>query len=316
MPTSVAAVTVALLAALSLTPLVRFLARRQGLLDQPNERKVHPVAVPRLGGIAIAVAFYLGLAAAFLTGWSTNGGLRDADQLVAILIGGALIVCIGIVDDLFGMRARVKLSAQVVIAIVVALVGLSVQTIDGPWGHATLGLWSVPITVTWYVVVMNAINLIDGLDGLASGVVLIAMGAFYLIAARTGVPFPLAAFLGAGAGAVLGFLPFNLFPASIIMGDTGSMLLGFVVAAAGVTVTQSGTPAAPPWVPVLALGLPLTDTAWAIVRRVLSGAPIFAPDKKHVHHRLLATGLSHRGAMFALWAIGAAFGLTAVLLSR
>jgi UDP-GlcNAc:undecaprenyl-phosphate GlcNAc-1-phosphate transferase len=316
MPTSLAALIVGFLAALVLTPLVRYVARRQGLLDEPDERKVHDVAIPRLGGIAIAAAFYLGLAAALLAG--SNGGalLGDPDQVVSVLLGAALIVCIGVVDDLFGMRARIKLSAQVAIALVVALLGLSIDRLYGPWGVVSTGLWSVPLTVVWFVVVMNAINLIDGLDGLASGVALIAMGAFFVIASEAGVPLSLAAFLGAGAGAVIGFLPFNLYPASIIMGDTGSILLGFLLAAAGVTVTQSGSPGAAPWVPVLVLALPLVDTAWAVIRRILARAPIFAPDKKHVHHRLLAIGLSQRIAMLVLWAISAAFGVLGLFALR
>jgi UDP-GlcNAc:undecaprenyl-phosphate GlcNAc-1-phosphate transferase len=279
MLTPLAALLVAFAAAALLTPLVRYLAHRQGLLDEPGERKVHDVAIPRLGGIAIAGAFYLGLAAALLVSSTSTSPLREANQLVAVLLGAALIVCIGIVDDLFGMRARAKLSAQIAVAVVVALLGLSIDHLDGPWGHVALGVWSIPLTVAWFVVVMNAINLIDGLDGLASGVVLIGMGAFYLIASAGGATPPIAAILAAAAGGVLGFLPYNLFPASIIMGDTGSILLGFLLAAVGAAVTQSSSTGAAPWVPVLVLALPLGDTAWAIVRRLLGGAPIFAPDK-------------------------------------
>jgi len=316
MATFASAAIVALVAALVLTPLVRYLARRQGLLDKPDYRKVHPIPIPRLGGIAIAAAFYLGLAAAILVTSPGPNRLIEADQLVAVLIGVALIVCIGIVDDLFGMRARVKLSAQVSIAIVVALLGLAIEHFDGPWGRIGLGVWSIPVTVIWFVLVMNAINLIDGLDGLASGVVLIAMGALYLVSVRAGIPLPLAAVLGAGAGAVLGFLPFNLSPASIIMGDTGSILLGFLVAAVGITITQSGSPAAAPWVPIIVLAVPLLDTAWAVTRRAIARSPIFAPDRKHVHHRLLAAGLSQGNAMLLLWAISASFGLVGVLIAR
>ena len=316
MLTPLAALIVALAAAALLTPLVRYVARSQGLLDEPGERTVHDVAIPRLGGIAIAGAFYLGLAAALLVSSAGTSPLREADQLVAVLLGAALIVCIGIVDDLFGMRARAKLSAQIAVAVVVALLSLSIDHLDGPWGSVVLGAWSVPLTVAWFVVVMNAINLIDGLDGLASGVVLIGMGAFYLIASAGGASPPIAAILAAGAGGVLGFLPYNLFPASIIMGDTGSILLGFLLAVAGVAVTQASPPGAPPWVPALALALPLGDTAWAIIRRVLAGAPVFAPDKRHVHHRLLAAGLSQRNAMLLLWGVSALFGLLAVLAAR
>jgi UDP-GlcNAc:undecaprenyl-phosphate GlcNAc-1-phosphate transferase len=122
--------------------------------------------------------------------------------------------------------------------------------------------------------------------------------------------------LGAGAGAVLGFLPFNLSPASIIMGDTGSILLGFLVAAVGITITQSGSSAAAPWVPIIVLAVPLLDTAWAVTRRAIARSPIFAPDRKHVHHRLLAAGLSQRNAMLLLWAASASFGLVGVLIAR
>ena len=314
MPTPLAALIVAFLAAVLLTPLVRFLARRWRLLDEPAERKVHGVAIPRLGGVAIAVAFYLGMAATLVV--ASPSPLRAADQLVAVLLGGALIVCIGIVDDLFGMRARAKLAAQIVVAIVVVMLGITIDHLDGPWGSIGLGAWSVPLTVVWFVLVMNAMNLIDGLDGLASGVALVGMGAFYLIASAGGATPPIAAVLAAAAGGVLGFLPFNLYPASIIMGDTGSTLLGFLLAAAGIAVTQSGSPGAAPWAPVMALGVALADTAWAVIRRILAGSPIFAPDKRHIHHQLLAAGLSQRNAMLVLWSIAAMLGLVAVLAAR
>jgi len=312
MLTHLAPLSVAVVAGLLLTPLVEYLARRRGLLDEPGERKVHDVALPRLGGIAIAAAFYLGLAAALLFGTPGLKAVHEVSQLLAVLLGAALVVCIGIVDDLLGIRARAKLSAQIAVSLVVVLLGLSIAHLDGPWGRIELGGWSIPITVAWFVVVMNAINLVDGLDGLASGVVLIGMGAFYLISTAAGATPPIAAILAAGAGGVLGFLPFNLFPARIIMGDTGSILLGFLLAVAGVAVTQQGAPSAPPLIPVVVLALPLADTAWAIVRRVASGAPIFAPDKRHIHHRLLAAGLSQRRAMLVLCAISAVLGIIGV----
>jgi UDP-GlcNAc:undecaprenyl-phosphate GlcNAc-1-phosphate transferase len=316
MLTPLAALIVAVPTAALLTPLVRFLANRTGLLDEPAERKVHDVAIPRLGGIAIAVAFYLGLAAALIVEPPGADSLRTAGQLVAVLLGAALIVCVGIVDDLFGMRARAKLSAQIVVATIVVLLGLSIDHLDGPWGRIDLGAWSIPLTVAWFVAVMNAINLIDGLDGLASGVALIGMGAFYLVATAGGATPPMATVLAAAAGGVIGFLPYNLFPASIMMGDTGSILLGFLLGAAGVAVTQAGTPGAAPWAPVLALAVPIVDMAWAIIRRLLSGAPIFAPDKRHIHHQLLAVGLSQRNAMLVLCGISAVLALVAVASAR
>ncbi|MDP9468366.1 MAG: undecaprenyl/decaprenyl-phosphate alpha-N-acetylglucosaminyl 1-phosphate transferase [Chloroflexota bacterium] len=316
MLSSIAALTVASVAAWVLTPVIRVAARRRGLLDEPTERKVHGVAIPRLGGVAIAVAFYLGIAAGLVVETLAGGQRSPTDQIVVVLLGAALVACIGLLDDLVGMRARVKLAAQIGVALVVVLLGLSIDHLDGPWGSFPLGPWALPLTVAWFVVVMNAMNLIDGLDGLASGVALIAMAVFYLVATSGGLATPIALVLAAAAGGVIGFLPYNLYPATIIMGDTGAILLGFLLAAAGVAVTQSGSPGAAVWVPVAALGLALADTGWAVVRRIASGAPILAPDKRHVHHRLLAAGLSQRTTMVVLWLVSAALGLIAVFTAR
>jgi UDP-GlcNAc:undecaprenyl-phosphate GlcNAc-1-phosphate transferase len=314
--TPLVALIVAFLATLALTPAVRSLARRQGLLDHPNKRKVHDVALPRLGGVAIAIGFYAGLAGAWLVASQSTSPVRATDLFVAVLLGAALVVGIGLVDDLFGMRARAKLLAQIAAAIVVVLLGLSIDHLDGPWGSFELGIWSPLITVGWFILVMNAINLIDGLDGLAAGVGLVGIGAFALIASGADAQLPLGLILAAGAGGVLGFLPFNVYPASIIMGDTGSFLLGFILAAAGVAVTQAGSPGAAPWAPLLVLGLALGDTAWAVIRRAWARASIFTPDKLHVHHRLLAAGLSQRRAVLALWTISAALALLGVVTAR
>jgi UDP-GlcNAc:undecaprenyl-phosphate GlcNAc-1-phosphate transferase len=311
--TSLVAFIVAFAAAVVLTPAVRGLARRRGLLDHPNKRKVHDVALPRLGGVAIAIGFYAGLAGAWLVASQSASPVRLTDLFVAMLLGAALVVGIGLVDDLFGMRARAKLLAQIAAATVVVLLGLSIDHLDGPWGSLELGTWSPLVTVAWFILVMNAINLIDGLDGLAAGVGLVGIGAFALMASGGDTQLPIGLILAAGAGGVLGFLPFNFYPASIIMGDTGSFLLGFILAAAGVAVTQAGSPGAAPWAPLLVLGLALGDTAWAVIRRSRARASIFAPDKLHVHHRLLAAGLSQRQAVLVLWTISAALALLGVV---
>lgn len=312
---TVVALLVAIVASSILTPVVRSIAQRRGLLDEPGERTVHEVAIPRIGGVAIAAAFYLGVAAGLAVALLGAATGLPTDHLLVILLGAALIAGVGMIDDLLGMRARIKFAAQLAIALVVAALGLTISRLDGPWGSIALGGWAIPLTVAWFVAVMNAINLIDGLDGLASGVTLTAMGAFFLIASADGATPPILLVLAAGAGGVIGFLRFNLYPATIIMGDTGSMLLGFLLAAAGISVTQSGPPGAPPWVPVVALGLALADTAWAILRRLIAGLPIFAPDKRHVHHQLLATGLSQRSVMLSLWLVSAGLGVVAVFLA-
>ena len=306
----------ALVVGLVATPIVRSFAHGQGLLDQPGERKVHRVAIPRLGGVAMAIAFGAGVGVAILMSPDLDavGGLRP-NRAPALLVGVALLVIVGVVDDVRGMRALVKLSLQVATAVAAWWLGLSVDRLHLPWGIVELGILSLPITVAWIVGVINAINLIDGLDGLASGVVLTALGAFGLLAAVDGVD-PTLPLIAATAGAAVGFLAYNLHPATIIMGDTGSMFLGFVVAAIGISLTQDGVHPVYPWVPMVALGVPILDTAWAIVRRTARGEPFFVADRGHIHHQLLRRGLSQRDAMLILTAASAAFAVVAVLLAQ
>jgi UDP-GlcNAc:undecaprenyl-phosphate/decaprenyl-phosphate GlcNAc-1-phosphate transferase len=312
---SLAAFVVALLAASLLTPVIRGAAHGAGLLDEPDGRKVHEVPIPRLGGVAIATAFYLGIAAALVVARTAGSPLSlETGHLPAILVGAALIAAIGVLDDLQGMRARVKLSAQVIVALVAFGLGLSIDRLDGPWGSIALDAWALPLTVAWIVAVVNAVNLIDGLDGLASGVALTVLAAFFVIAASNGTP-PSLIVLAAGAGGAIGFLRYNLHPASIIMGDTGSMLLGYLLAASAISLTQTGSPGVAPWVPLVALGVPLGDIAWTIVRRVVAGDPIFVADRRHIHHRMLEIGLGQRTVALLLWLVSAALGVLAVLLA-
>jgi UDP-GlcNAc:undecaprenyl-phosphate/decaprenyl-phosphate GlcNAc-1-phosphate transferase len=306
----------AFVAGLVATPLVRGFAHGRGLLDQPGGRKVHRVAIPRLGGVAMAIAFGVAIGAAILVSPDLGevGGLRP-NRAPSILVGVALLLVIGVVDDVRGMRALVKLALQVATAAVAWWLGISIDRLHLPWGIVELGILSMPITVAWIVAVINAVNLIDGLDGLASGVVLTALGAFGLLAAGDGVD-PTLPIIAATAGAAVGFLAYNLHPASIIMGDTGSMFLGFVVATIGISLTQDGVQPVPPWVPVVALGVPIIDTAWAIVRRTARGEPFFVADRGHVHHQLLRAGLSQRDAMLILTAVSAGLAVIAVLLAQ
>jgi UDP-GlcNAc:undecaprenyl-phosphate GlcNAc-1-phosphate transferase len=316
MPIAVTAFLLALVVGWLLTPIVRDAAHGAGLLDEPEARKVHVMPIPRLGGVAIAGAFYVGIAAGLVTARAIGDALDLADgHLSAILVGAALIAAIGLLDDLQGMRARVKLVAQVVVALVAYGLGLSIDRLDGPWGTLDLGAWSLLLSVVWIVAVINAINLIDGLDGLASGVAITVMVAFFVVASGLTGMRPVEMVLAAGAGGVLGFLRYNLQPASIIMGDTGSMLIGFLLAAVGISLTQATGGGAPPWVPIVALALPLLDMAWAVVRRGLAREPIFAPDRRHIHHQLMSAGMSMPVVVLVLWAVSAVLAAAAVLLS-
>jgi len=306
----------ALVVGLIATPLVRGLAESRGLLDEPGGRKVHRVPIPRLGGVAMAIAFgvAIGVATLMSPDLGAVGGLRP-NRAPAILVGVAILLIVGVVDDVRGMRALVKLAFQIVAAMVAFWLGLSVERLHLPWGMVELGILALPITVAWIVAVINAVNLIDGLDGLASGVVLTALGAFGLLAAVDGVD-PTLPLIAATTGAAVGFLAYNLHPATIIMGDTGSMFLGFVVAAIGLSLTQDGVQPIEPWVPIVALGVPIIDTAWAIVRRTARGEPFFVADSGHVHHQLLRRGLSQRDAMLSLTAVSAGLAVIAVMLAQ
>jgi UDP-GlcNAc:undecaprenyl-phosphate/decaprenyl-phosphate GlcNAc-1-phosphate transferase len=307
---------VALVVGLLVTPIVRGVAHRLELLDMPGGRKVHQVPVPRLGGVAIAIAFTVAIGLALIASPDLGGSaVLRPNRAPAILAVSSVLVAVGIIDDVRGMRAMVKLGWQVAAAVLAWWLGLSVARLVLPWGVIDLGLLALPVTVAWIVGVINAINLIDGLDGLATGVVLTALGAFGLMAAVDGVD-PTLLIVAATIGAAVGFLAYNLHPASIIMGDTGSMFLGFVVASVGISLTQDGAQPVAPWVPIVALGVPLVDTLWAVVRRTARGAPFFEADRGHVHHQLLRQGLSQRDAMLTLTAISGALGIIAVGLAQ
>ena len=306
----------ALVVGLVVTPLVRHYAHRLELLDHPGGRKIHQVPIPRLGGVAMALAFGIAIALAIFASpdLGTGAPVRP-DRVPAILWAAGLLFVVGLVDDTRGMRASVKLTLQIAAAVLAWALGLSIERLELLWGVFELGALALPVTVLWVVGVINAVNLIDGLDGLASGVALTVLGAFGLLAAVNGMS-PTLLVVAATVGAAIGFLAYNLHPASIIMGDTGSMFLGFIIAAVAISLTQDGTNPVGPWVPIVALGLPIADTAWAVVRRTARGEAVFAPDRGHIHHQLLRRGLSQRDAMLNLTALSAALAIVAVLLAR
>ena len=306
----------ALVVGLVVTPVVRGYAHHRGYLDQPGGRKVHQVPIPRLGGVAMTIAIALALGGAIFADPDLGSTVvLRPNRADAILAGVGMLFVVGIVDDIRGMRAMVKLGFQVAAAVLAWWLGLSIERLSFPWGFVDLGQLALPITVAWIVGVINAINLIDGLDGLAAGVVLTVLGAFGLLAAGDGVD-PTLYIVAATMGAAVGFLAYNLHPATIIMGDTGSMVLGFIVAAVAISLMQDGANPQPPWVPIIALGVPIVDTIWAIVRRTARGDPFFVADRGHIHHQLLRLGLSQRDAMLTLTAASAGLAMIAVLLGR
>ncbi|WP_413364874.1 glycosyltransferase family 4 protein [Lysinibacillus sp. 3P01SB] len=298
---------VAVIAAILLTPLVKRLAFRIGAVDAPNYRKVHARIMPRLGGLAIFGAFLIGIAV-----------LRpDSQYMLAIILGATVIVITGVLDDMYEISAKAKMLGQLVAAgIIVFYGGIQIENINLPFtdeGTLAFGALSIPLTILWIVGITNAINLIDGLDGLAAGVstiALITLAAMAFIMSN-GFVLAVAAIL---AASTFGFLFYNFHPAKIFMGDTGALFLGFMIAVLSLLGFKSITVVSF-IVPVIMLGVPISDTFFAIVRRLRMKKKWSDPDKSHLHHRLLDLGFSHRQTVLIIYGIAMLFGLFAIIFS-
>lgn len=306
MQTYILAFTVALAIAFFLTPKVKELAVKAGAMDRPNARKVHTVPIPRMGGLAI----YLGFITAVLL------SMHLTHDLVGLLLGGSVILIVGIIDDLKPLPAKVKLCGQIAAATVLVLFNIRIDWLSNPMGEMVYtGYFAIPLTILWVVALTNTVNLIDGLDGLAAGVSTIAAVTIMLAAAHLGI-WSVAVLTAALAGAAFGFLQYNFNPAKIFMGDTGSMFLGYMLAAVSVIGAVKSAATIALIVPAVALGLPIMDTAFAIIRRYHSGRPIFKPDKCHLHHRLLELGLTQKQAVLLMYAISGCLGLSAIAITE
>jgi len=285
---------IAMLLTLGLTPLVRRLAIYLKAMDAPDKRKVHKTPMPRMGGLAIYASFWLTI---FLT-------QPLSKERIGFFIGSTLIVISGIWDDMKGVKPIVKIVFQLAAAGVVIFCGTKVSFITSLFGQSPLALGhlSVPITVLWIIGMTNAINLVDGLDGLAagiSGIAAVSIGIISWIEGMVSVGI-LSLIL---AAATLAFLKYNFHPASIFMGDTGALFLGYALSVLSIMGLTKMATTVSLFLPVVVLGVPIMDTLFAIVRRFLNKQPIFAADKDHLHHRLLAIGLSHRNAVLVVYAV-------------
>ncbi len=300
-----------------LTPLVRTLAHHFGALDHAlTSRKVHGKPIPRLGGIAIVLAFYAPLLALLFVNSEVGRQFwAHPKQAFGLFAGGLAIALLGVWDDLRGANAKTKFLVQFSVAGAMYALGFRIDIISNPYGEAIqLGWFALPFTMLWIAGVINAMNLIDGLDGLAGGVALAAITTTFAIAALRSEPLMIL-FTAALAGAVLGFLFYNFNPASIFMGDTGSMFLGFVLATTAIQTNQKSSTAVAIVVPIIALGVPIADTLLAMIRRAARGAPLFSADRGHIHHRLLELGLSHRSTVLVLYGASILLGVAALALT-
>jgi UDP-GlcNAc:undecaprenyl-phosphate/decaprenyl-phosphate GlcNAc-1-phosphate transferase len=298
---------------LLLTPVVTFASTALGLVDAPGGRKVHSTAVPRVGGLAIAASAVLALV---LVVWSlpmVGIDRPDFRPLWPVLLGAALIFGVGLADDFTTLPAAPKLLVQTVGASIVVSSGLLIERLTLGSTTLQLGLVSYPVTLAWLIGLTNAFNLIDGIDGLAAGIAVIAGTTCMMILIGRGHSAE-AMLLAALVGAALGFLVYNFAPASIFLGDGGSLLFGFVLATTAITGWQKGATALAAGVPLLIFALPIADAASALVRRALrrSAEPVTVnrvlrqiaePDRQHIHHRLMALGWSARQIVVILYAV-------------
>ncbi|MCC5909667.1 MAG: undecaprenyl/decaprenyl-phosphate alpha-N-acetylglucosaminyl 1-phosphate transferase [Clostridiaceae bacterium] len=292
-----------------LTPYAKKIAYKIGAIDVPKDnRRVHKTPIPRLGGLAIYMAFLL----------STIIMVDMNTKLMGILAGATIIVIVGIIDDAKEISAKYKLMGQIIAALIVVNSGMRIEFVtnilDKPEGITALQMLSIPVTVFWIVGITNTVNLIDGLDGLAAGVSSIAALSLAAVAFLNGQT-QVAMVLLILAGSLIGFLPYNFNPAKIFMGDTGSLLVGFVLATISIEgLIKSATTIAVA-IPVLALGIPIFDTTFAIIRRLINKRPIMEADKGHLHHRLLEQGLSQRQTVLVLYFISMILGGSAILVA-
>jgi UDP-GlcNAc:undecaprenyl-phosphate GlcNAc-1-phosphate transferase len=299
--------------ALAATPLIIAMARRIGAFDNPGPRRIHREPVPTLGGLALVLAV-LGVAwvARLLPG---PAAALELKPLLGLTLAAIPMVALGVVDDLRGLGPWAKLACQTGAALILVLFGYGVPVLTNPFNdNFASGVFDIPLTVAWVLIVTNAINLIDGLDGLAAGAVLIAAVTLWW-AGRTHADFYVMFISALLIGATLGFLRFNFPPARVFMGDTGSQFLGLTLAAVSLLENRKGTAAVTLLLPLVALAVPIKDGLVAFLRRAVRGQPVFHADVGHIHHRLLRLGLSPRQALFALWGVCIVCGALAALLS-
>lgn len=306
--------------------LVKRVAVKVGAIDYPSKIKIHKKPTPRLGGVAVFLAFLFLVVFDLIWGHRIVGEALEMKHVLGLLIGGAIIVGTGVIDDVRGLKPGYKFLGQVIAALVVIFSGIGIDFLTSPFGSSLeLDLIRIPVgflessfqivlladlfALIWILGMVNTANFLDGLDGLVGGIGLIASFVLFFLSLRPEVSQPEVAYLAAVfGGAILGFLIFNFHPAKIFAGDSGAMLIGFVI---GTLAIINGAKIA---TALLIMGFPILDVAWAILRRLIKGKSPFKGDKKHFHHRLLELGLSQRQAVLVFYFFGICFGLAAFLL--
>jgi len=290
-----------------LTPYMARVGKKQNMVDIPGHRKIHEEAIPNLGGIVIFFGFLLSLLLV----------VPIEGQVKALLIGGVIILLLGVVDDIVNLSPKHKFIIQMIPALIVVVYSsdlINSFIVNQLKVFDLLGYLLYPILIFWIVGITNSINLIDGLDGLACGVSLIALVAFLILGLRQNLE-TLSLISIALAGSILAFLRFNFYPAKMFLGDSGSTFAGFMLASVGALWVLNSGNAFFILIPIIVLALPIFDTLFAIWRRYRRHHPIFQADKGHLHHRLLARGIAHKNVVFILWGISAICSVIALILA-
>ncbi|GAA6816512.1 MraY family glycosyltransferase [Staphylococcus lloydii] len=292
-----------MIVSLILTPIIIKISQKMDIVDKPNYRKVHTKPISVLGGTVILFSFLLGI-------WL---GHPIETEVKPLVIGSVLIYLVGLIDDIYDLKPIIKLIGQIVAALVVVYYGVTIDFISLPIGPTIhFGILGVPITVIWIVAITNAINLIDGLDGLASGVSAIALATIGFIAILQANIF-IIMICSVLIGALLGFLCFNFHPAKIFLGDSGALLIGFIVGFLSLLGFKNITFVSL-FFPIVILAVPFIDTLFAMIRRVKKGQHIMQADKSHLHHKLLDLGYSHRQTVVLIYSIAILFSLSSIIL--
>jgi len=290
------------------TPFAKRMSMKLGAIDYPKKRGLHKEPIPRMGGLAIVLGFILTMAilAPFMVEIRTL-------QFAGFIGGALIIVILGMIDDVYNLGAKLKFAIQILAALIVVSTGTTIDLVMWPIPTYLDGM-SIPFTIIWIIGVTNAVNIIDGVDGLAAGVSSICATTIMILCILTGSPLAVA-LMATLAGSCLGFLPRNFNPAEIIMGDTGSTFLGYVLAVSSILGVFKSYALLAVLIAVLCLALPIIDTAFAMLRRAINGKPIMGADRGHLHHRLIDRGYNQKQTVLILYAISAASGLVAILIA-
>lgn len=296
---------------LILTPFIKILAFKIGAVDKPGERRINTKTMPSAGGLSIFISFSIAVLWEF-------GDTLDIHRIWPMLLGALIVVITGLLDDVFELTPLQKTLGLVLAALEIYFIaGIRINTVTIPFlGFFQLGWLSLPVTLIWILAITNAVNLIDGLDGLASGVSIIALITIGIISffflPDTGVV--LAILIFSLVAAIVGFFPYNFYPATIFLGDTGALFLGFMIAIFSLQGLKNATFISV-ITPMFILGVPITDTVFAMIRRRFNKQPISSADKMHLHHRLISLGFTHRGAVLTIYAMAIAFSFIALLMN-